>query len=364
MEKKGTKTNPHKDKEIVSALKDRKKRFENRKMSEASIKALDEKYIINKNESFKVEAEPEYIYINIDELKQENSSAEIVSNEESVEAKEKKAKKIISFNFVSKAAKGLYNATVGAFEAVDSAGEKVVTSVKGKVISMFSDRYPKPSKETKNEFVISPDVDSESKDEYDFSDMEISTPQYPEEQQFSQESKDSSEEEKYERVNFEQSENESSTDEEYENISYQKSSQKRRSYSKQMEDKIKKQIERARESRAYKFTQEQLENRRKRLESPKMKAVFERYEKELKEDLLNTGKRVWTGGKAIILTPIIGLVKGLWSGKPSKALEGLFDGLLAGLEEGIPDLVEASLSFVNALAVVPLKAGIRYAVAH
>ncbi|MEA4910543.1 hypothetical protein SDC9_07977 [bioreactor metagenome] len=113
-----------------------------------------------------------------------------------------------------------------------------------------------------------------------------------------------------------------------------------------------------------KFTKEQLENRKKRLESPEMKAVFKKYKKDLQKNLLDSGAKVWKGSTAILTKPLIGLWGGIMSSSPSKAFSGFLDGLGAGLEEGIPDILEAAFKLLNAVAVIPVKAITRYAVAR
>lgn len=125
-----------------------------------------------------------------------------------------------------------------------------------------------------------------------------------------------------------------------------------------------KKIEREKENKVSKFSKEQLARRKARLETPEMRAVFERYRKELKNDLLTAGKKTFTGVWAILSKPTLGLIEGARAGGFSGALNGFFEGLGDGFMKGGGDLLEATFRLVNALAVIPIKAGVRYAIAY
>lgn len=120
-------------------------------------------------------------------------------------------------------------------------------------------------------------------------------------------------------------------------------------------------VEREKENKISKFTREQLEKRKKRLESPEMEAVFEKYKEDFINNLKDMRKKAWTGGTAILTKPLIGLWGGLSALSPSKAFIGFFEGLGVGLVEGVPDLLQAVGKLFNIVAVIPIKAFTRYA---
>ncbi|MDD3940818.1 MAG: hypothetical protein PHQ01_04585, partial [Candidatus Pacebacteria bacterium] len=125
-----------------------------------------------------------------------------------------------------------------------------------------------------------------------------------------------------------------------------------------------KKIEREKENKVSKFSKEQLARRKAKLETPEMRAVFERYKKELKNNLLTAGKKTFTGVWAILSKPVNGLMEGVRAGSFSKAFEGFLEGLGDGFMKGGGDLLEATFRLFNALAVIPIKAGVRYAIAY